>query len=82
MKKTNYTKYSERLWEQEYTNKEISDILKTKRESGKTSGMWKYVGIPYLVKIGKHDELYDWEKQWFNNGIGIRWDKNGNRINK
>ena len=44
--------------------------------------MWKYVGIPYLVKTGKHDELYDWEKQWFNNGIGIRWDKNGNRINR
>ena len=58
----------------------ISQILHDKRIKGKTSGMWLYVGIPKMIRMGKSDELYDWEKKWFNSKIGIRWDKKGNRL--
>ncbi len=63
--------------------KKISNILRKKRLHGKTSGMWKDVGIPYLVKIGKWNDLYNWEKKHFLYGDkkGL-WDKKGNYLKK
>ena len=61
-------------------DKEISKILQQKRIEGKTSGMWLYVGIPKMIRMDKSDDLYDWEKKWFNSQIDKRWDKKGNLI--
>jgi hypothetical protein len=61
-------------------DKHISNILHQKRKEGRTSGMWIYVGIPKMVRMGKSDDLYNWEKKWFNSRIDKRWDKNGNLI--
>ena len=61
-------------------DKQISKILHRKRKEGKTSGMWLYVGIPKLIRMGKCHDLYDWEKDWFKSQIGIRWDDEGNLI--
>ena len=61
-------------------DKEISKILHQKRKEGKTSGMWLYVGIPKMIRMDKSDDLYDWEKKWFNSQIDKRWDKKGNLI--
>ena len=60
----------------------ISQILHDKRIKGKTSGMWRFVGIPYMVKMGKKNDLLNWEKEWFDSKIGIRWDNKGNRLKK
>ena len=40
----------------------ISNILRKKRLQGKTSGMWKDVGIKYLGDNGLWDKMLDWEK--------------------
>ena len=61
-------------------DKEISKILYQNRKEGKSSGMWIYVGIPKMIRMGKSDDLYDWEKKWFNSQIDKRWDKKGNLI--
>tara|TARA_Y100001970_G_C13590006_1_gene535064 strand:- start:267 stop:551 length:285 start_codon:yes stop_codon:yes gene_type:complete len=61
-------------------DKEISKILHRKRIEGKTSGMWLYHGIPTMKRIGKWNDLYQWEKEWFDSKVGIRWDKKGNLI--
>ena len=63
-------------------DKHISNRLHQKRKEGKTSGMWIYVGIPKMIRMGKSDDLYDWEKELFDKYIGIRWDKKGNQIRK
>ncbi len=60
----------------------IKQSLHDKRKQGKTSGMWLYVGIPHMVKMGNKKDLYDWEKEWFDSKVGIRWDKKGNRLKK
>ena len=59
-------------------DKEISKILYQNRKEGKSSGMWLYVGIPKMIRMDKSDDLYDWEKNWFNSKIDKRWDKKGN----
>ena len=59
----------------------ISKILQSKRREGKVSGMWKFVGIPYMIKLGFRNKLHDWEKEWFDSQIGIRWNSKGNQIN-
>ena len=61
-------------------DKEISKILYQNRKEGKSSGMWLYVGIPKMIRMDKSDDLYDWEKKWFNSQIDKRWDKKGNLI--
>tara|TARA_Y100001973_G_C5179644_1_gene324045 strand:+ start:23 stop:481 length:459 start_codon:yes stop_codon:yes gene_type:complete len=43
----------------------ISNILKKKRLQGKTSGMWKQVGIKYLGDRGLWDKMLDWEKEYY-----------------
>ena len=60
----------------------IKQTLHDKRKQGKTSGMWRYVGIPYMVKMGERNKLYDWEKEWFDSKVGIRWDIKGNHLGK
>ena len=46
-------------------------------------GMWLSVGIPYMVKLGKWDELEDWEKTEFVNGVKDgRWNKKGHRLKR
>ena len=60
----------------------IQQSLQKRRKSG-GCGMLKYVGIPYLVKMGKWDTLYDWEKEHFLKGVERGyWDKKGNLIKK
>ena len=44
----------------------ISNILRKKRLQGKTSGMWKDVGIKYLGDNGLWDKMLDWEKEYYN----------------
>jgi|TARA_X000001382_G_scaffold27547_1_gene17665 hypothetical protein len=51
--------------DKEYTDKEISNILKKKRIQGQTSGMWKQVGIKFLGDRGMFDKLYDWEIEYY-----------------
>ena len=53
-------------------NSEISKQLHKKRKQGRTSGMWKFVGISWMVRNGKWNELYQWEKDWFNLQMGSR----------
>ena len=65
---------------EELTDDEISMTLKHKRKYHKGCGMLKSVGIPHIVSIGKYDELYQWEKDWFNKYVGIKWDKKGNNL--
>ena len=72
--------YSKELWENQYSDEEISKRLHKKRKEGKTSGMWVYVGIPWMKRNGKWNELYQWEKDWFKNHIGVRWDEKGNQL--
>ena len=43
----------------------ISNILRKKRLQGKTSGMWKDVGIKYLGDNGLWDKMLDWEKEYY-----------------
>jgi hypothetical protein len=43
----------------------ISNILHKKRLQGKTSGMWKNVGIKYLGDRGMWDKMLDWEKEYY-----------------
>ena len=43
----------------------ISKILHRKRLQGKTSGMWKDVGIKYLGDRGLWDKMLDWEKEYY-----------------
>ena len=43
----------------------ISKILHRKRLQGKTSGMWKDVGIKYLGDNQLWDKMLDWEKQYY-----------------
>ena len=43
--------------------------------------MWLNVGIPYMVKLGKWNELEDWEKTEFVNGVKMGvWNKKGERL--
>ncbi len=45
--------------------------------------MWSNVYIPYMVKLGKWDELEDWEKTEFVNGVKDgRWNKKGHRLKR
>ena len=44
----------------------ISNILRKKRLQGKTSVMWKDVGIKYLGDNGLWDKMLDWEKEYYN----------------
>lgn len=60
----------------------IRQSLHHKRKHHQGCGLLKMVGIPHLVKIGKYDDLYQWEKDWFNKYVGIRWDSKGNHIKK
>ena len=43
----------------------ISNILHKKRLQGKTSGMWKQVGIKYLGDRKMWDKMLDWEKEYY-----------------
>lgn len=45
--------------------KKISNILRKKRLQGKTSGMWKQVGIKFLGDRGLWDKMLDWEKEYY-----------------
>ena len=45
--------------------KNISNILHQKRLKGKTSGMWKQVGIKYLGDRKMWDKMLDWEKEYY-----------------
>ena len=45
--------------------KKISNILHQKRLQGKTSGMWKQVGIKYLGDRKMWDKMLDWEKEYY-----------------
>ena len=45
--------------------KKISNILRKKRLQGKTSGMWKQVGIKFLGDRGMWDKMLDWEKDYY-----------------
>ena len=45
--------------------KKISNILRKKRLQGKTSGMWKDVGIKFLGDRGLWDKMLDWEKEYY-----------------
>jgi len=64
----------------EISDKEIKKSLQHRRKTG-GCGMLRYVGIPHLVKIGKWNDLYEWEKKWFLDGVvkGL-WDKKGNHL--
>jgi hypothetical protein len=60
--------------------KSIKKSLHQKRKDG-GCGMWNYVGIPNMVKIGKYSDLYDDEKTKFWNGVKDgRWNEKGERI--
>ena len=43
----------------------ISNILHKKRLQGKTSGMWKQVGIKYLGDRKMWDKMLDWEREYY-----------------
>ena len=60
----------------------ISKSLKHKRKYHGGCSLLRGVGIPHLVSIGKYDDLYQWEKDWFNKYVGIKWDKDGNHLKK
>ena len=47
-----------------------SKSLKINRMKNKTSGMWLYVGIPYMIKLGYYCKLLDWEIKWFDSKKG------------
>ncbi len=32
--------------------------------------MWLNVGIPYMVKSGRSDQLAQWERDWYNENFG------------
>ena len=59
MKNNNYSK--------QYWN-DTKKSLHHNREYHRGCSMWREVGIPYMIKIGKSDELYDWEKEHFSDG--------------
>jgi len=51
------------------------------RETQRKCGMWSNVYIPYMVKLGKWEELEDLEKREFIKGVKDRkWDKKGNHL--
>jgi len=51
------------------------------RETQRKCGMWLNVGIPYMVKKGKWEELEDLEKTEFIKGVKDgKWDKKGNHL--
>ena len=51
------------------------------RETQRKCGMWSNVYIPYMVKLGKWEELEDLEKTEFIKGVKDRkWDKKGNHL--
>ena len=64
------------------SDKNISKELGRKRKEGNTSGMWIFTGISKMVRMGRRNDLYDWEKKFFDKYIGIRWEEKGNRIEK
>ncbi len=65
---------------EDISDKDIKKSLQQRRKTGGCS-MLRNVGIPYLVKIGKWSDLYDWEKKHFLDGVkkGL-WDKKGNHL--
>ncbi len=38
-------------------------------------GMWLNVGIPYMVKSGRSDQLAQWERDWYNENFGPKSEK-------
>ena len=51
------------------------------RETQRKCGMWSNVYIPYMVKLGKWEELEDLEKREFIKGVKDgKWDKKGNHL--
>ena len=51
------------------------------RETQRKCGMWSNVYIPYMVKLGKWEELEDLEKTEFIKGVKDgKWDKKGNHL--
>jgi len=67
--------------DKERTN--ISKILHRKRLQGKTSGMWKDVGIKYLGDNQLWDKMLDWEKQYYkDNHRTMNEDENSIRNNE
>ena len=72
MKNNNYSK--------QYWN-DTKKSLHHNREYHRGCSMWREVGIPYMIKIGKSDELYDWEKEHFSDGVRDgKWDSKGNHL--
>jgi len=65
------TNFSQKLWDDL-----ISQDMKTN-----SCGMEREVSIPYLVKLGKWNELEDWQKEHFIDGVKKgKWDKFGNHL--
>ena len=50
-------------------------------ETYRKCGMWRSVGIPYMVKIGKWKELDKEDKKHFMDGVQRKkWDSIGNHL--
>lgn len=68
--------YSQKNWDN------VKKSLHKRRKDGGCS-MWRKVGIRTMVKIGKWNDLYDWEKEFFRKGVELNlWDKFGNKLNR
>ncbi len=37
-----------------------------------TCGMWLNIGIPNMVKSGRSDQLSQWERDWYEENIGLK----------
>ena len=65
-----------KLRESDTINKQLGD----RRKDGGCS-LWRMWGIPMQVRMGRYNDLYKWEKEFFVNGIRLRkWDKGGNLL--
>ncbi len=67
----NFTSYMSKDYTVNLENKQRDPFSSNSHEKDKSPnkkeicGMWLNVGIPYMVKSGRSDQLSQWERDWY-----------------